>query len=525
MRYTDIKIVESRQRLTEFTQNPALAKPEQMDMDQLLSFIDTQSDHADPKVLQIVVKGLQQLKSHLIKKAKTVEPNLEDNMPAKEGHQDVIDTLIDDINFVRSKIEEAGGDPDDPKVVEFTRNLMKMTLPQGAQIGHEALNKIKAEIEQLYAPLAKKIVDGGSVFAPEVPEPDPAADPAAKEYAEEMKIKRSELSKTGQAVADTIADMTNAVMEKAGRQEAIADAEVELGRIRDFLVRCVADPFIDFDDLIKQTHGTVEQEFSKKGSDFMDVYNNFENILGRTIDKSGAGAWGPGELGLLMLSNPVKKGNKGDIMTVSNLQVEVKASKKAGSGARLNVEQATKGNLVRDYNVVLRKYFGDVIYVGDEEMKVDHQTNKGQVNFTNKGFAILNSWVDEKIKEGNWKKANAVQFLIESVNIPMRNYVGTGGYDKAVKTSMMKSVDKAGRFSFSAFQSEFTKLLFSLYKEEMLDCILVINPIMGTFLVMNDPSDVDAAVQRGLVISGGIDFKDKQSTKSPQIGVGAVQSE
>jgi len=51
---------------------------------------------------------------------------------------------------------------------------------------------------------------------------------------------------------------------------------------------------------------------------------------------------------------------------------------------------------------------------------------------------------------------------------------------------------------------------------------LIVNPILGTFLVMNDPKDVDATVKAGMVISGGIDFKDKQSTKSPQIGVGAL---
>jgi len=524
MRYSDFKIAESKQKtIVEFVQNPELVKPEQMDMDQLLDFIDTQSDDADPKLLQIVTKGLDKLKEYFKNKVQKVNPDALDNQPANEALADAIDTQINDVNFMREQIKQAGGDPDDPKALEFAKNLAKMLLPKGAQIGHESLNKIKAEIEQLYAPLAKKITDGGSVFAPEV---DVQAEDGEElnEYAQEMKIKRSELSKTGQAVADTIADMANAVMEKAGREEAIEDAEAELGRIRDFLIRCVQDPFIDFDQLIRQTHGTIEQEFAKKGSDYMDVYNNFENILGRTIDKSGAGAWGPGELGLLMLSNPVKKGTKGDIMTVSNLQVEVKASKKAASGARLNVEQATKGNLTRDYNEVLRKYFGNVIYVGDQEMKIDHQTPKGQVNFTIKGFDILNSWVDEKVKEDDWSKAKSVNFLIESVNIPMKNYIGTKGYDKTIKQSMSKVVDSKGQFSFKSFQTEYTKLLFALYKSEMLDCILVINPIMGTFLVMNDPADVDAAVKRGLVISGGIDFKDKQSTKSPQVGVGAVQS-
>ncbi len=100
------------------------------------------------------------------------------------------------------------------------------------------------------------------------------------------KQKRAELSKTGLAVRQAIADMTNGVMEKAGRQEAIKDAESELTRIEEFLTRCVKDPFINFDELIKLTHGTVEQEFSKKGSKYIDIYNQFENILGRTIGRS-----------------------------------------------------------------------------------------------------------------------------------------------------------------------------------------------------------------------------------------------
>ena len=51
MRYKDIKIAESKQnKIVEFVQNPDLAKPEQMDMNQILDFIDTQSDNADPNL-------------------------------------------------------------------------------------------------------------------------------------------------------------------------------------------------------------------------------------------------------------------------------------------------------------------------------------------------------------------------------------------------------------------------------------------------------------------------------------------
>ena len=173
MRYKDIKIAESKQnKIVEFVQNPDLAKPEQMDMNQILDFIDTQSDNADPKLLQIVTKGLDKLKGYFKNKVEKVNPDALKDQPTNETLADAIDTQINDVNFMREQVKQAGGDPDDEKALEFARNLAKMLLPKGAQIGHESLNKIKAEIEQLYAPLAKKIVDGGSVFAPVVSEDD-----------------------------------------------------------------------------------------------------------------------------------------------------------------------------------------------------------------------------------------------------------------------------------------------------------------------------------------------------------------
>jgi hypothetical protein len=272
--------------------------------------------------------------------------------------------------------------------------------------------------------------------------------------------------------------------------------------------------------MISKPQGTVEQEFqgSANGKKYLEVFKNFGNILGRTIDQSGAGAWGPGELGLLMLSDPVKKGSKGDIETGSGKQVEVKASKKAGSGARLNVDKAKKGNMVKDYNKILTKYFGNTVMVDDEKVQVQHQMEQGQLNFTTRGFNILNSFIDQLPK---WNKAKAISFLKDAVGLPMENYIGTSEYDKGID-NLSRAVDEKGRFNMPAFQREYTKLLFTIYQSEMLDAILIINPVMGTFLVMNSPDEVDDTVNRGMVITGGIDFKDGQSTKSPQIGVGAL---
>ena len=456
----------------------------------------TLSDDLKQKVLD----ALQKLKSYV--KQEPLQQN--------EGIDDAVALINNEIMQEISNIDQIAEEH-----LELITKIVQAGTSKSMQAGHTELNKIKTRIEALYTPLASKIVNGCDAF---ISKEEIVTDADSDELSAK-KQKRAELSKTGLAVRQAIADMTNGVMEKAGRQEAIKDAESELTRIEEFLTRCVKDPFINFDELIKRTHGTVEQEFSKKGSKYIDIYNQFENILGRTIDQSGAGAWGPAELGLLMLSNPVKKGTKGDIETAGGKQVEVKASKKAASGARLNVEQALKGNLVRDYNEVLQRYFGKTIKTEEGDITVDHQTDKGQVNFTKKGFDILNSWISTLPK---WNRQTAIKFLIDSVNLPMANYVGQRSYDKMLSSAMANVVNNQGQFDFANFQKAYTEVLFAVYKAEMLDCILVINPILGTFLVMNDPSDLGDTVNRGLVISGGIDFKDKQSTKSPQIGVGTL---
>ena len=492
MRYNQFKILEQ-----EVAPNGdvSLLTPAQQ-----LNFIKDNVMTLSDDLKQKVLDALQKLKSYV--KQEPVQQN--------EGIDDAVALINNEIMQEISKLDQIAEEH-----LELITKIVQAGTSKSMQAGHTELNKIKTRIEALYTPLASKIVNGCDAF---ISKEEIVTDADTDELSNK-KQKRAELSKTGLAVRQAIADMTNGVMEKAGRLEAIKDAELELTRIEEFLVRCVKDPFINFDELIKRTHGTVEQEFAKKGSKYIDIYNQFENILGRTIDQSGAGAWGPAELGLLMLSNPVKKGTKGDIETAGGKQVEVKASKKAAAGARLNVEQALKGNLVRDYNSVLQKYFGSTIKTEEGDITVDHQTDKGQVNFTKKGFDILNSWISTLPK---WNRQTAIKFLIDSVNLPMANYVGQRSYDKMLSSAMANVVNNQGQFDFANFQKAYTEVLFAVYKSEMLDCILVINPILGTFLIMNDPEDLGDTVNRGLVISGGIDFKDKQSTKSPQIGVGTL---
>ncbi|MBJ33160.1 MAG: hypothetical protein CMC89_00375 [Flavobacteriaceae bacterium] len=512
MRFNQFKLTEDE--VQQQVQQPKTAE-------EYVDLIQDKADEAPDDVQRNILNALERLKEYLKKKIEVQTKNPV-STPSQEGIEDDITKKANDVEYLLELAKEKGL-PEDPKTLAVLRQVAGPLMKAGAQVGHQGLDKIEKEIESYYDALSNKITKGGKGFAPVVELPDNKDADGYEEamaYAREMAQKRSELSKTGLAVRQTIADMTNVIIQKARRTEEILEAEKELIKIKEFLQYCVEDPFINFDTMISKPQGTVEQEFqsSANGKKYLEVFKNFGNILGRTIDQSGAGAWGPGELGLLMLSDPVKKGSKGDIETGSGKQVEVKASKKAGSGARLNVDKAKKGNMVKDYNKVLTKYFGNTVMVDDEKVQVQHQMEQGQLNFTTRGFNILNSFIDQLPK---WNKAKAISFLKDAVGLPMENYIGTSDYDKGID-NLSRAVDEKGRFNMPAFQREYTKLLFTIYQSEMLDAILIINPIMGTFLVMNSPDEVDDTVNRGMVITGGIDFKDGQSTKSPQIGVGAL---
>ena len=523
MRYSEFRVTESR--IVE-------AEPKPQTVEQYIDVIQDNAEDAEPKVQSYVEKGLDKIASYIKQKIQQVTKKPAD-VPAQEALEDTIDAKANNIDFLMEKAKEVGVDlQNDPRLLSIVKQVAKPFMMVGAQTGHETLNATRARIKAMYAPLAEKIKTGAIGFS-KVPKingkTSEIQDPEWQAYIQEMQEKRSSLDQTGKAVANAIEVLANKAMTIATEQNDITEAEKQLNQIQAFLQRCVEDPFIDFANLIKMPYGTVEEEF-KKGKDaaeFLEVYSQFKDILQDTISKAGAGAWGPGELGLLMLSNPVSKQGKGDITVGGGTEVEVKASKKASSGARLNVEQALKGNLVSSYEPLLKQAFGDSVVIDGKKEKVAHQTKRGQVNFTNKGFDILNSWVDAT---EDWNKKKAFEFMIEAINLPMKNYVGTKkigdtafNYDKEVRTRMAEAITSDGHFDFAGFQRAYTKLLFAVYKAEMLDCILVINPILGTFLIMNDPDkDVDRAVTQGLTISGGIDFKDKQSTKSPQIGVGAL---
>ena len=92
-------------------------------------------------------------------------------------------------------------------------------------------------------------------------------------------------------------------------------------------------------------------------------------------------------------------------------------------------------------------------------MTVDHQTPKGQVNFTTKGFNILNSWV---ASTPNWDRKKAIQFLVDAVNLPMANYAGQKKYDSMLAKAMTNVVNLQGQFDFANFQREYTKVLFAV---------------------------------------------------------------
>jgi hypothetical protein len=80
-------------------------------------------------------------------------------------------------------------------------------------------------------------------------------------------------------------------------------------------------------------------------------------LLGAQPAGSGAGAWGPAELGLSVVGSPVNKDGKGDLNIGGDRRIELKASKSATSGGRINTPVVNKGIGGKgDYDIAWREY-------------------------------------------------------------------------------------------------------------------------------------------------------------------------
>ncbi len=419
---------------------------------------------------------------------------------------------------------------------EFTTN--KLAFDAIAKLALELTRKVSGSLDAMKQAYDEQIARGdysktieGKVEAPIRTKP--------KKVTTEVK----------QELLDVITDMFSRPL---GAAETIADRNRRQKTLSNFMLKCI-DGIIDFPSLLEAKRGNVLLDVSEDEQEVIDMIGNLLLVK----PSATAGNWGPGELGLAILGNPVQKGKTGDLL-VGDKDIELKASQNPEKGGRLGTVALNKGDQgYSTYERALKSLFASAGYKPGEldfSLKKKDEVSEARakaVKAPKKSLLPSNNvgvYVDAKGNEKDIKWTSFGRTFIENaLNPKIKDRVGvetTKEFLRTVATSCLVErykrkaggewdtsfvedcVDTDGTISYDAFATGYAKMLYDLY--QVVDGkgeIMVLNPLTGSYYVMLSSEDFDEATTAGQgyqhiqVSSVAIDFTDSQGKASPQIGI------
>lgn len=294
-------------------------------------------------------------------------------------------------------------------------------------------------------------------------------------------------------------------------------------QILEFMSAAAQSGIFSFSELIK---GGLDQ----KGNIFNLIPKQFReigNIVGQQLLSftagTGAGSWGPGELGLCILGSPVHKASKKGDLVIDGKAVELKASRTKDKGARLNTEVLLNGSAAKPTYDKIIADLASRVNLKPDDLLTYSVTRNGRVVSTGK-YKSLNSFSSQTIKQLNsyvFKPLADSQLALKTLQQVIAAVLKPEAH-KFIKTDYLRpAVNADGTINYVNFIEGYVRILWDCYHEfDGVGTMLILNPITGSYTISNSSDDLINQVKAGVVsFSGGIDFGDKQSKASPQLGI------
>lgn len=298
--------------------------------------------------------------------------------------------------------------------------------------------------------------------------------------------------------------------------------------LKQFLQDCV-EGILPLGPLLDKGSGNVIQAFEK--TKYGELSEFFQELLGKVPSGSGAGSWGPAELALSVVGTPVVKADKGDLNIGGGRMIELKASRSAKSGGRVNTEAIGTGLTGKGNYDRVWKPFAKEIGIGEDRYTEDgksvtfkSQTKKGEVmkkiKYTSWGPTLINNIINPAIENSKVNRGTVVKFVQSVALAPvMEEYRKSGRHQFEAN----RCVNPDGTISDKNFVAEYLNMVMKFYVQtDQVSEVLVINPVTGNYHVI-DANKMDTLHNK--VTDGDIqlsttylDFTDNQSKASPQIG-------
>ena len=472
---------------------------EELDDKRLLALTDAKLSESDD-LLDALVLAIQ-------KQPMNVQKKLLNNFMKgryKEVIKDIYETASDDVHQDTLGYESEQGDA--------------IALLAGKVTG--TLEKIKDHYNHKAALFKKQMI------APETPEEKAAQ---AEEIAQiEKTLSRSQPNTS--AIADEIKTLVTGTLEWWKRKHKEKKAREEFNKESLKFIRACEVGIIDLGDLLNKGSGNFIDEIPDEYS-WVRETKLVDQLLKLKPSGSGAGNWGPGEMGLAILGKPVNKDStKGDLV-VGDKKFELKASASAKSGGRINTEAVMVGkdgqvDFLKAWDAFSAKLAPGSIVLDGEKIAFANLEDKPK-NIRSKNItrtSIGPTWiaiVNGALKRSKVSSAEVSSFLGEVLTAPI-----SPSYKDKVKYNTSSMVTTEGGFpqiDDKELLGDYLRQVLEFYNQtDEVEDILVVNPSDGHFEVINatDSKGLQKKINTGAIQTSTtwIDFADKQSKATPQLG-------
>jgi hypothetical protein len=326
-----------------------------------------------------------------------------------------------------------------------------------------------------------------------------------KAYAEKSGVEtgRNELNDFLTKFDNTIDALTNKI---TSSEQAFVDANSD-AKTKTMQKDVAKEGIVDWGRILQAGKGKKASVESFVPAEYKEIFEMFKTQLFRARPPTTAGAWGPGEVGLILLGNPITKaGDGGDLQdSKTGDKFELKGSNNPKKGGRLSPEGLSTDDISKKFKELKDKFIGAKLLA-----KLGKKSKLNTKSF-NQGFIkAYNELVDQGLKINTKKFVGEVIKTAFTANTPS---------DKELNPYISKML-VGNKVDPESFLKTYTKLLFDRYQgsgeDQSFKNIIVFNPGSTTYTVLDSSEDLDSP---DLEITGGIEFGATQVPKSPQIGI------
>jgi hypothetical protein len=378
-----------------------------------------------------------------------------------------------------------------PDIAKLIKGIKQQEFKKGKEQGTAELNDFLKTYDQAINNLTNKITSSEQAFV------DANSDAQTKTLQKDVSTKQNTIAVIKQVISSIFTG-------KLFQPGTISDQALRK-KLIDFLQQA-KEGIVDWGKILRAGKGKKASVESFVPPEFREVFDLFKKQLFSARPPTTAGAWGPGEVGLILLGNPITKaGDGGDLQDVkTGDKFELKGSNNPRKGGRLSPPGLSTSKMNDVFKKIKNKHIGE-----KNLRKLGPNSSINKSSFNQSFIKEYNEIVDKiKIK--------TKQFLTDVIKGAFLDTVPT---DKELSPYVDEMI-VGNKINADSFLKNYTKFLFNRYqgagKDQKFKNIIVFNPRSTTYTVIASAGDLDS---KDLLLTGGIDFGGAQVPKSPQIGI------